>query len=241
MSLVRLQKFLSEAGVASRRAAEELIAAGKVRVNEKVVTKLGTTVDPIRDVVRVRNKIVKPVKKGVILFHKPKGVVSTMSDPEGRPCIADYLTKRYRSYFPVGRLDYDSTGLVILTNDGELSERLLHPRFGAERVYEVRVSGVIREQDLRKLRRGVRLEDGVIKANAELISSDRDSSWVRVKISEGRNRVIRRMMEKLHHPVLKLKRISHGPIQLGRIKLGEIRALSEREYQSLRNHVLQKG
>ena len=235
---VRLQKYLSECGVASRRAAETLIVEGKVKINEQIVTALGTTIDPVRDSVRVRNKIVRPAEKGVLLFHKPKEVVSTLSDPEGRKCIAHYLTKHYKSYFPVGRLDWESTGLVILTNDGELAERLLHPRYGYERVYEVRVSGQMKEKEFRRIEKGVYLDDGIARAKVQFISSDHDSTWVKLTITEGRNRIIRRLMKQIHHPVLKLKRIAHGPLLLGKLQPGEMKSLSQDEYEKLKKRVL---
>lgn len=236
-SRIRLQKFLSECGVASRRAAESLIVEGKVKVNERIVTELGTTVDPKRDVVRVRNKIVRPAEKGVLLLHKPKDVISTLSDPEGRRCLAHYLTKHYKSYFPVGRLDWESTGLVVLTNDGELAERLLHPRYGFERIYEVRVAGQMKEKEFRKLEKGVYLDDGIARAKVKLISQDHDSTWVRLTITEGRNRIIRRLMKQIHHPVLKLKRIAHGPLLLGKLQPGDMRSLSQDEYEKLKKKV----
>lgn len=234
---VRLQKFLSECGVASRRAAETLIVEGKVRVNERVITELGTSVDPKRDIIRVRNKIVRPAEKGVLLFHKPKEVISTLSDPEGRRCLANYLTKHYKSYFPVGRLDWESTGLVILTNDGDLAERLLHPRYGFERVYEVRVAGQMKDKEFKKIEKGVYLDDGIAKAKAQFISQDHDSTWIRLTITEGRNRIIRRLMKQIHHPVLKLKRIAHGPLLLGKLQPGDMKSLSQDEYEKLKKKV----
>lgn len=237
-TLVRLQKFIAECGVCSRRAAEVLITAGKVRVNGKVITELGTKVDPEHDQVYVRNKIVRPAPKGIVLFHKPKHVVSTLDDPQGRPSIKDYLTKHYKSYFPVGRLDFESTGLVILTNDGELADRLLHPRYGLERVYEARVAGTVAPRTLAKLSRGILLEDGMARAEAEILNNAEDSTWLRIRVHEGRNRLIRRIMEKVHHPVSKLKRVSHGPFTLHRLKPGEMRKLTEREYSYFHRKVM---
>lgn len=236
--LVRLQKFIAECGVCSRRAAEVLITAGKVRVNGKVITELGTKVDPDHDQVYVRNKIVRPAPKGIVLFHKPKHVVSTLEDPQGRPSIKDYLTKHYKSYFPVGRLDFESTGLVILTNDGELADRLLHPRYGLERIYEARVAGTVAPRTLAKLSRGILLEDGMARAEAEIINTSDDSTWLKIRVHEGRNRLIRRIMEKVHHPVSKLKRVSHGPFNLHKLKPGEMRKLTEREYAYFQRKVM---
>ncbi|RIL09028.1 MAG: hypothetical protein DCC75_07505 [Proteobacteria bacterium] len=171
--LLRLQKFMAQCGVASRRKCEELIAGGKVAVNGKVQTKLGTSIDPRRDRVSVSGKPVRPVERGVLLLHKPIKVVSTMHDPEGRPTVAHYLSKHYRSYFPVGRLDFDSSGLVVMTNDGDLAERMLHPRYGSERVYIVEAQGSVPRRILETLSQGVKLEDGVVKRHFCRFRSER--------------------------------------------------------------------
>lgn len=235
---MRLQKYLSECGVASRRHSEELITEGKVEVNNKVVTELGTKIDPFHDQVRVSRRIIKPPPRGIILLNKPRGVVSTLSDPEGRPTVADYMTKHYRSYYPVGRLDWDSTGLMIMTNDGEMAERLMHPRYGFERTYHVRVEGIASEVVLQKMEAGVRLEDGIIKARAKFLSRDQDSCWLEITVSEGRNRIVRRLMDKLRHPVMKLQRVSYGPFKLGNLQVGSIRKLTEKEYRFYRERVM---
>ncbi len=240
-ALPRLQRFLSECGVASRRSAEELIAAGKVTVNDVVVTELGTRIDPTKSVVRVSRRIVTPAPKGVLLLHKPPGVVSTLSDPEGRRSIADYLTKHYRSYFPVGRLDWDSAGLVILTNDGDLANHLLHPRFEIERVYHARVEGLPTHRTLEMLAKGVKLTDGPASCRAAIVERSGDHTWVEVTISEGRNRIVRRLFDFVGHPVDKLKRISHGPFRLGNLRPGDVRRLTEREYSRLKGIVLAEG
>ncbi len=235
---IRLQKFLSECGVASRRHAEKLIVEGKVEVNNVVVKELGTKVHPQRDIVRVSRRIVKPAQRGIILLNKPRGVVSTLSDPEGRPTVAEFLTKHFKSYFPVGRLDWDSTGLMILTNDGEMAERLMHPRYGFERTYHVRVEGIPNDNTIQKLEQGVRLEDGLARAKAiRLLKNDENSAWIEITIAEGRNRIVRRMMDKVRHPVMKLKRVSYGPFRLGNLDTGQIRKLTEKEYQQIRLRV----
>ena len=236
---MRLQKYLSECGVASRRAAEALIQEGKVRVNGEVVAVLGKQIDPVHDRIQVRGKIIQAARKGVILFYKPRDVVSTMKDPEGRKSIADYLTREYRSYFPVGRLDWESTGLVVLTNDGELAERLLHPRYGCQRTYRVRVAGFLEDREMRRIERGIRLKDGIAKAQIQFVRSEGDSTWIEVTLTEGRNRIVRRMMEHIRHPVIRLQRVSHGPFRLGRLKPGQIRKLTESEYRTVRARVLQ--
>ena len=237
MAGVRLQKYLSQCGVASRRKAEELIRAGAVKVNGRVITELGSRIDPERDEVQAGKRAVKPRPKGVILLNKPVGVVSTLSDPQGRRTIADYISTHYRSYFPVGRLDYDSCGLMVLTNDGELAEVLLHPRYGFERVYEVVVKGRVADRVLWRIERGVRLEDGLVRARVNLICRNEETSTLRVAIKEGRNRIVRRLMERLAYPVQHLMRLSHGPFRLGSLKPGQIRRLSEREYRRFKARI----
>lgn len=238
MDKVRLQKFLAECGVGSRRAMEEFITEGRVRVNGQVVTELGRKIDPETDKVEVNRRVVRMAPKGILLLNKPRGVVSTLSDPEGRRTVADFLTKHYASYFPVGRLDWDSTGLMILTNDGELAERLMHPRYGFERVYEARVEGSLTSVAIQKLTRGVRLSDGVVKAQVEILRNDENSTWVAVHIHEGRNRVVRRVFEKLGFPVMKLKRTVYGPFKIGRLQVGQVRALTMKEYEQVRRKVM---
>jgi 23S rRNA pseudouridine2605 synthase len=238
MSEVRLQKFLAECGVGSRRKMEQFITEGRVRVNGQVVTELGRKIDPENDKVEVNRRAVHAAPKGIMLLNKPRGVVSTLSDPEGRRSVAHFLTKHYTSYFPVGRLDWDSTGLMVLTNDGEVAERLMHPRYGFERVYHARVEGTVSLEVLQKLERGIRLSDGVVKANASVLKNDQNSTWVEVRIHEGRNRVVRRLFEKLGHPVMKLKRIVYGPFKLGRLQVGQVRVLNRSEYEEARSKVL---
>lgn len=238
MSEVRLQKFLAECGVGSRRKMEQFIIEGRVRINGKVVTELGRKINPDIDKVEVNRRPVHAAPKGIMLLNKPRGVVSTLSDPEGRRSVADYLTKHYSSYFPVGRLDWDSTGLMVLTNDGEIAERLMHPRYGFERVYHARVEGAVSAELLGKLDRGIRLSDGLVKANATILRNDDSSTWIEVKINEGRNRVVRRIFDKLGHPVMKLKRIVYGPFKLGRLQVGQVRVLTRKDYEQARVKIL---
>jgi 23S rRNA pseudouridine2605 synthase len=238
MKLVRLQKFLSECGVASRRKSEELIVEGKVRVNSVVVTELGTKINPEKDKVYVRNKPVQVAEKGILLFHKPREVVSTMNDPEGRPCLGDYMSKHYKSYFPVGRLDWDTSGLIIMTNDGEIAEKLMHPRYKLERVYHARVEGSVSDKDYEKMKKGVTLADGKATAKVKEISNDGKSTWLEITVEEGRNRLVRRLMDKLRHPIIKLRRIAHGPFHIGKLKSGEMMKMGEKQYQIYRKRVL---
>jgi 23S rRNA pseudouridine2605 synthase len=238
MADVRLQKFLAECGIGSRRTMEQFITEGRVRVNGQVVTKLGSKIDPEKDKIEVNRRRVQVAPKGIMLLNKPRGVVSTLSDPEGRRSVADFLTKHYRSYFPVGRLDWDSTGLMVLTNDGEVAERLMHPRYGFERVYHARVEGSVSEELLAKMQRGVRLADGPVQATGMILRNDEKSTWVEVKIHEGRNRVVRRMFDKLGHPVMKLKRVVYGPFKLGNLQAGQVRVLTRKEYEDARRKVM---
>ena len=238
--MIRLQKFLADCGVASRRKAEVLIEKGEVKVNGKVVTELGTKVDPKKDQVTVKNKPVRPSHHGVLLLNKPRGVICTLSDPQGRRTVSYYLSKNYESYFPVGRLDRDSIGLLILTNDGELAQRLLHPKYEFPRVYRVLVQGEVPEHVLTAIETGVRLDDGIAKAKVEYLGIDEEGTRLEITIKEGRNRIVRRMMEKLRHPVISLKRISHGPFHLGKLKLGEVRKLTEKEYEQIRDRVMKQ-
>jgi len=235
---VRLQKFLAECGVGSRRKMEELISRGKVRVNGETIKDLGSKVDPETDKVEVNRVFVQPAPKGIILLNKPRGMVSTLEDPEGRPTVADYITKHYRSYFPVGRLDWDSTGLLILTNDGELAERLMHPRFQIERIYHARVEGSVPQGILEKLKRGIKLRDGIAKVYAHIIKNDAGSTWLEVTVREGRNRLVRRVLQEIGYPVIKLKRVSYGPFRLGSLQVGRIRILTSKEYDVVRRKVM---
>lgn len=233
-----MHKYLASCGIAARRKAEKLILDGRVKVNGELVTELGSKVDPERDKVFVNNKEVRPHVLGVMLLNKPRGVVSTLSDPEGRKSIANYLTKHFKSYFPVGRLDTDSSGLIILTNDGALTEKLLHPRYQLKRVYICEVSGSVSEDLLGRLRRGINLRDGLARALVKIYQQTENGTLLEVTIREGRNRIVRRIFEKVGHPVISLKRIAHGPFRLGKLRSGEVRKLSEKEYAQLREKIL---
>jgi 23S rRNA pseudouridine2605 synthase len=237
---VRLHKYLAECGVASRRGSEDLIRAGQVMVNGKRVTQLGLSIDPLKDQIRVGRRFVKRAVRGVLLFHKPRGVVSTRSDPQGRPAVSDYLPARWKGYFPAGRLDFDSSGLLVLTNDGDLGERLLHPRYGMRRVYEVQVRGFLSEETCRKLAGGVELEDGSSAAKVRVYKRDQRLTRMEIVVAEGRNRLVRRMMEAVGHPVVKLKRVAHGPFRLGGLRPGELKALTEREYLKVRELIMEE-
>lgn len=238
----RIQKILSELGIASRRKAEELILQGSVTVNGQVAT-IGMKADAERDYVKVGGKLVAgPSRKGVpkvyLMFHKPKGVVTTLFDPEGRPSIKDYLKQVKYRLFPVGRLDFDSEGLLLLTNDGDFANAVMHPSREIPKTYLVKVKGEIEEAKLEKLRRGVKLEDGMtLPARAKKVSKSENNSWIEMTIYEGRKRQIRRMIEKVGHLVLKLKRVAINGLKLRDLRPGELRPLTQEELQTIKKEL----
>jgi 23S rRNA pseudouridine2605 synthase len=231
----RLNKYIAQAGVASRRRADELIAQGKVRVNGRVTRELGTIVSA-GDRVDVSGTPVLPATEALYFaLHKPVGVVTTMRDPQGRRTIAE-LVPRGPRVVPVGRLDYDTSGLLLLTNDGELANRLLHPRFGVEKLYRATIDGRLDDASVRRLREGVAL-DGDERAagvRVRVVAARRDHSVVDVTLHEGRNRQVRRMFESLGHRVLELRRIRFGPVALGDLPPGHVRPLTAKELAGLR-------
>jgi 23S rRNA pseudouridine2605 synthase len=233
---VRLQRYLAASGVASRRRSEELITAGLVRVNGRVVRELGTSVAE-NDVVEFSGRIVAPaLEPAYVVMNKPLGVVTTMRDPEGRRTIADLLRghEPQRRIVPVGRLDYDTSGVLLLTDDGALAHVLTHPRFGVEKTYRATVRGRLTPEQIAELQRGVKLDDGsAAPARLRVVAARRDASTVDVTIHEGRNRQVRRMFEELDHPVIGLTRLRFGPIALGTLAPGEIRPATEREVAAL--------
>ncbi len=234
MTVVRLQKFLANAGVASRRKAEELITSGRVKVNGRVVTELGTKVDDAQDVVAVSGKVVRPAETTWIALHKPRGYLSTRKDPEGRPTVYDLLPPALHGLFYVGRLDRDSEGLLLLTNDGDTANRMLHPRYEVQRVYEVLVRGELKPDRIQKLVDGVELEDGIATAESvRVLGVARNETRLRLSLREGRKREVRRMLWAVGHKVLRLKRLSYGPIKLGRLPEGKWRKLTEAELRAL--------
>jgi 23S rRNA pseudouridine2605 synthase len=241
LSMDRLQKILARAGLASRREAEQWIIEGRVSVNGQIVRKLGTQADPARDSIRVDGKRIKPaVALLYFAFHKPPGVITALSDPRGRPDLSPFLESLggRRRIFPVGRLDYNSSGLLLLTNDGELAQRLAHPRFGVNKRYRVKLSACPSAEALASLRRGIRLEDGVTApARVWVIEKLKKNAWVEIEIHEGRNRQVRRMFEALGYFVEKLIRVQVGPVSLGSLAPGTIRRLSPSEVAMLKKAV----
>jgi 23S rRNA pseudouridine2605 synthase len=239
--LERLQKILARAGLASRREAERWIVEGRITVNGAIVRKLGSQADPAKDSIKVDGKRVKPAAAPLYYaFHKPAGIITTLNDPEHRPDLTPFLVSlgEKRRVFPVGRLDYNTTGLLLLTNDGELALRLTHPRFGVKKFYRAKLSACPTEEALTHLRKGIRLDDGMTApARARVIEKLKKNAWVEIEVHEGRKREVRRMFEVLGYFVEKLIRIRVGPISLGALAPGELRPLSQSEIQSLKRAV----
>jgi len=233
---VRLQKLIAGTGLASRRKAETLIAAGRVTVNGKVVRELGTKVDPTRDHVKVDGKHLAAAQPFVyLMLNKPKNVMSTLDDPGGRPTVKDFLRGVSVRVFPVGRLDFDSEGLMLLTNNGELAQALLHPRYRVPKTYLIKVKSVLTDEGIKQLERGVKLADGVTSpASVKKVRKVEQNSWIEITIREGRKHQVKRMLEAVGHPVLKLVRIKMGPLVLGNLQPGEFRFLEDREANALR-------
>lgn len=242
MSAIRLQKILAAAGVASRRASETLIAQGRVSVNGRVVQELGAKADPQRDEIRVDGRRVKPAERQrYILLHKPRRVVTTRRDPEGRTTVLDLLRGVREYLYPVGRLDYESEGLVLLTNDGTLAARVTHPRHGVVKRYRAHLVGIPSPGALATLARGVVLDgEKTGPADVRLVKAHpgaREQAVVEIGIHEGRNRQVRRMCEAVGHPVSRLERVAIGPIADRALKPGQWRDLTTREVQALRDAV----
>jgi pseudouridine synthase len=249
MPLLRLQKILSTAGISSRRASELLITDGRVSVNGETITELGSKADPEMDDIRVDGRRIRPaIPRRYILMYKPRGYITSRSDPQQRPTVIDLLAKGgVRDYvYPVGRLDYESEGLLILTSDGELAERLMHPSHGVAREYQVRVRGVPGRNALERLAHGVIL-DGRKTAPAEVTiermieSAHGDDAVLSIVLHEGRNRQVRRMCEAVGHPVVRLKRVRIGPIRDEHIRPGEFRDLLPREIAALKRESRSAG
>lgn len=234
-SAIRLQKVLAHAGVASRRAAEELIVEGRVSVDGQIVTELGIRVDPRSAIIHVDGQRVPTAPDvRVLALNKPRGVVTTMSDERGRPCVGDLLGAIPERVFHVGRLDADTEGLLLLTNDGELANRLSHPRHEVAKTYRATVHGSMGKQALRRLTEGIELDDGPIACDsAKVIQQLPDRTMVEIVLHSGRNRIVRRMLDAIDHPVIDLVRTQVGPIRLGQQPPGAFREVVGAELGSL--------
>jgi pseudouridine synthase len=233
---IRLQRFLAQAGVASRRKAEELIVAGRVKVNGEVVTELGSKVDPDRDKVFLAGKRLLAERPMYLMLNKPRGYVTTLSDPEGRPTVMSFLRRAGARVFPVGRLDFNTEGLLICTNDGDLAHALMHPKHEVRKTYEVKLQGLVGPETVTAWQRGVTLDDGERTAPAEVrnLGNTGKNTWLEVTLREGKNRQVHRTAEALGYNVLKLTRIGYGGLSLGDLKVGTTRPLLPDEVERLR-------
>jgi 23S rRNA pseudouridine2605 synthase len=243
MGAERLQKILAHAGVASRRKAEELIESGHVTVNGKIIRELGSKANLDEDVIQVDGRTIRETQDRVYyVLYKPAGCVTTLSDPEQRPTIKTYLEHIPERVYPVGRLDYDVEGALIVTNDGDLAFSMMHPRFGVRRTYLAKVHGVPAPEQIERLHKGVRLEDGRARAlEAEIQSRTPKNTWVRVVVAEGRPHLVKRLMEAVGAPVQKLHRADYGGIGVAGMRPGELRALTKSEVQLLRSQAGKKA
>lgn len=236
MTTMRLQKYLAHAGIASRRAAEEIIKQGRVKVNDTVITDMGVTVNE-NDLVIVDGKTVGIQEEKVyIALNKPVGYVSTAKDQFGRPTVLDLVKDIDKRLYPVGRLDYDTSGLILLTNDGEFTYQLTHPKHEINKVYEALVKGVPSDEEIKKFETGLEIEDYITSPATFILKKvePNNNSLVRITIHEGKNRQVRKMCEAIGHKVITLKRISIGPIALNNLQEGKWRRLSEKELESLK-------
>jgi len=231
----RLQKIIAGAGISSRRAAETMIMEGRVTVNNEVVTQLGAKADIEKDEIRINGTLIHPeTSKVYLMLNKPKGYVTTLHDPQGRPVVMDLLTGVSERVFPVGRLDYDSEGLLLMTNDGDFSLKIQHPRFRVPKTYMVKIEGKLTAREIRALSEGIILIDGVFKPDGvHILRTNLKSCWLTLNMAEGRKRVIRRGFQSLGHPVVRLIRTAVSDVWLGSLKAGAFRYLTGKEIKSL--------
>ncbi|MDB4964425.1 MAG: Ribosomal large subunit pseudouridine synthase [Myxococcales bacterium] len=236
---IRLQRFLAQAGVASRRKAEELIVAGKVKVNGNIITELGTKVDPDADKIVLGGKRLLVERPVYLMLNKPRGYVTTMSDPEGRPTVLELLKRAGARVFPVGRLDFNTEGLLICTNDGDLAHALMHPKHEVRKTYHVKLQGQLGPKTVSSWMKGVTLDDGdkTAPAEVEILGDTGKNTWLEVTIHEGKNRQIHRTAEALGFNVLKLTRVSYGGLHLEELRVGTTRHLLPDEIDKLRRAV----
>jgi pseudouridine synthase len=236
MGLERIQKILARAGVASRREAERMMLEGRVLVNGKVVDQLGFKADSLKDHIKVNGKrLFRPEPKITLVLNKPRGYLSTVKDPAGRPTVIDLLKGVKWRVYPLGRLDFDAEGLLLLTNDGDIAYQLSHPKFSIPRTYWAKVEGVPEKKELMRLKRGVMLEDGEARViSAHILRQMEKHSWVEAAVTEGRNHLVKRIFSAIGHPVLKLKRVGFGPIRLGNLPVGQLRSLTDEEMEGLK-------
>ena len=234
VNMERLQKVMAHAGVASRRKSEEIIAEGRVKVNGVVVTEMGTKVDPAQDTIEVDGEEIEKETKTYLKLHKPRGYVTTVNDPQGRQTVMDLIHGIDKRIYPVGRLDLDSSGLLLLTNDGDLTHKITHPSHELDKEYMVVVNGELSQEEINRFKNGIQLEEGKTSpAKIEMVNQDPKNTTYQVIIHEGMNRQIRRMFDRLGYEVVSLIRVRIGNISLGSLKPGEHRKLSSKELQDL--------
>lgn len=234
--LERLQKIISRAGIASRRHAEEMIVEGRVTVNGRLIRDLGTKADPEKDHIKVNRRLINPKQPMTyIILNKPRGYITSLRDTEGRPTVMDLLRGVRTRVYPVGRLDYDTEGILLMTNDGDLAHSIMHPRREIPKTYYAKVKGILEDKDFEKIRKGIRIEGGMTSpAEVKKIRRTEGNSWIEMTIHEGKKRQIRRMLERIGHPVLKLKRIRIGFLDLKDLGTGEYRYLTPNEVSRLK-------
>ncbi len=236
MKTVRIQKAIADAGLVSRREAESLILQQRVKVNGRVITQIGFRVDPYRDVIEVDSKKINLfIPKVYFLFNKPQGVICSLKDEKGRKKVIDFLPSFPFKIYPVGRLDYNSEGLIILTNDGELANKILHPSYRIEKIYRVKITGTLTREKINLLRSGIFIEGVRIKPLWIKIIKVNRNTWLELSIVEGKKHEIRRLFKAIGHFVMRLKRIGIGPIRDSNLKLGQFRQLTEKEIKILKN------
>lgn len=231
----RLQKFLAEAGIASRRKSEELIAGGKIKVNGEIITELGYKINPEKDLVEYQGeKVEKKQDSLVIMLNKPRDVISSVVDPQGRKTVLDLIPDKFPRLYPVGRLDYESEGMILLTNDGELANRISHPKNKVKKIYMVSVYGYPSKESMGKFSSGIELDDGkTAPAKIKLIKKGKNSSELEVEIREGKKRQIRNMFDALGHPVFRLTRTQIGELKMGNLEPGKFKILKEMDVKRL--------
>lgn len=235
MAQERLQKIIARAGLSSRRGSEELITSGRVRLNGRIVTELGTQADPRNDVIEVDGRRIIAERPVYILLHKPRGVVSTRHDPEGRPTVVELVSSLKATLYPVGRLDFHTSGALLLTNDGDFTQGLLHPKKKVPKTYAVKVQGEMVEADIERWRQGVKLEDGMTApCEVSLLRHENGKTWMEVTLHEGRNQQIRRMGEATGFPVMRLARLSFAGISTEGVRPGNFRPLTPDELRDIK-------
>ncbi len=237
--LERLQKILSDYGIASRRHAEELIKEGRVTVNGQIAV-IGQKADPEKDYIKVDGKLlVKPEPKVYYAFYKPRKVITSLLDPQGRPTVKDFIRGIKFRVYPVGRLDFDSEGLLFLTNDGEFAYKVMHPSSKIDKTYMVKVDGIVEKETIERLRKGIKIDGKLaVPVSVHLVKTLKANSWIRITLHEGRKRQIRKMLERVGHSVIKLIRIAIDGVRLGEIKPGQFRPLTKEELEELRKKLI---